>query len=233
MLDAMGLKGAIEVIDGSSALSDAVTSSFKGLSLASYEIEERSGKSSVIDLSRVESKSDYYPKDHTLIYVDRSFNVKGVGVVVLGFVLSGSVSVHDKLRLLPSESEKFAEVKGIQISDEDYDSSERGVRIGLSLKGIELKDLSKVSWMDDDSYSVSTTLEFDFKPSVYYRQPTFDRDLHLEASGELLVARIVQGKSPNKRVAKLASAIPSWDGMSVCVIDLNSRPLRVVGGGTV
>ena len=40
-----------------------VGKSFKGLNLSSYEIEERSSKSSVIDLSRIESKKDY-PKDH-------------------------------------------------------------------------------------------------------------------------------------------------------------------------
>ena len=61
-------------------------------------------------------------------------------MVVLGFVLNGKVSVHDKLRILPSESNKLAEVKGIQISDEDYDTTERGIRVGLSLKGVELKD---------------------------------------------------------------------------------------------
>lgn len=233
LLDTLGMKGEIQVIDGSkTAVSDIVKSSFKGLGLASYEIEERSSKSSVIDFARVQSRSDY-PKDHTLVYIDRAFSVKGVGVVVLGFVLNGKVSVHDKLRLLPSETSKLAEVKGIQISDEDYDSTDRGIRVGLSLKGVELKDLSKISWMDDGSFNLSSSLEFRFKQVPYYKQPTVDRDLHFEANGELLVSKIVQGKTPDSRVAKLQDAIPCWDGMSVCVIDLNSKALRVTGGGRV
>ncbi|MGI0091366.1 MAG: EF-Tu/IF-2/RF-3 family GTPase, partial [Nitrososphaerales archaeon] len=219
LLDSLDLKGAIEVINGPTVVSDSIKLSFKGMNLTSYEIEERGSKSSLIDLSRIQPRLNY-PKDHTLIYIDRSFNVKGVGVVALGFVLTGKVSVHDKLRLLPVESDnyKLAEVKGIQISDEDFDSTERGIRVGLSLKGIDLKDISKTSWMDDGLLKVSNSVEFDFKPSRYYKQATIDRDLHLEANGELLVARIVQGKSSGMRMAKLAYPIPQWDGMSLCVI---------------
>jgi selenocysteine-specific translation elongation factor len=232
LLDSLGLTGEIEVIDGSeAAVSDIVKSSFKGISLSSYKIQERSSKSSVIDLSRIESRS--YPKDQTLVYIDRAFSVKGVGVVVLGFVLNGKVSVHDRLRLLPSEGNRLAEVKGIQISDEDYDATERGIRVGLSLKGVELKDLSKISWMDDGSFKLSSTLELSFRQSPYYKPPTVDRDLHLEANGELLVARIAQGETPDSRFVKLQDAIPYWEGMNVCVIDLNSKTLRVTGGGQV
>lgn len=233
LLDSLGLKGEIQVIDGSKdAVSEMAKTSFKGLNLGSYPVSERSLKSSVIDLSYIKSRSDI-PKDHTLIYIDRSFSVKGVGVVVLGFVLSGRVSVHDRLRILPDESNKFAEVKGIQISDEDYDTTDRGIRVGLSLKGVELKDLSKVSWMDDGSFKLASSVEFTFKQSPYYKQQSIDRDLHLEVCGESLVSRITLGKSGDSRIAKLQAAIPSWEGMRVCVIDLNSKSLRVVGGGVI
>lgn len=233
LMDSFGLKGEVQVIDGSrEAVSGLVKSSFKGLELESYKINERTSKSSVLDLSGVEAKSEY-PRDGTLIYIDRAFNVKGVGVVVLGFVLCGKVSVHDRLRLLPADTDKLAEVKGIQISDEDQESTERGVRVGLSLKGVELKDLSKTSWMDDGSFSVSSSMEFSFKASRYYKQKIFDRDLHLEANGELLVSKITQGRASDVYVANVASKVPCWERMRVCVIDLNSKPLRVAGGGIV
>lgn len=150
LLDALSVDGRVELID--SSLPDLATmmkTAFKGLNVSSYHIEQRDSKSSVIDLSQVRSQKNY-SENATLIYIDRAFSVKGVGVVVLGFVLSGTVSVHDKLRLLPSESgSKLAEVKGIQVSDEDQETTGRGLRVGLSLKNIELKDLSKVSWMDN------------------------------------------------------------------------------------
>jgi len=98
---------------------------------------------------------------------------------------------------------------------------------------VELKDFAKVSWLDNSSSKISSEIEFEFKQSKYYKQPTLDRDLHFEANGEFLVSRIVQGKSPNSRIAKLSENIPVWDGMRICVLDLNSKPLRVVGGGAV
>jgi selenocysteine-specific translation elongation factor len=231
LLDSLSSSGTVEVIDGSQPnISGIVKSSFKGLSLSNFPIEERTARSSVMDFSHVKPRSDY-PKDHLLVYIDRAFNVKGVGLVVLGFVLSGVISVHDKLRLLPSDNGKFAEVKGIQVSDEVQESTGRGIRVGLSLKGVELKDFSKVSWMDDGSLQTSSKLEFTFKQSNYYKQPTVERDLHLESNGEILVAAISQGQTPDSRIAKLSAEIPVWEGMPVSVLDLNSKSLRVVGGG--
>jgi selenocysteine-specific translation elongation factor len=231
LLDSLGVEGTIEAVDTSlTDVSGVVKSSFKGLKLASYRIESRDSKSSVFDPSFVKRRTNY-PSGSTLIYIDRAFSVKGVGLVVLGFVLSGTVSVHDKLRLIPSESGKMAEVKGIQVSDEDQETSGRGIRVGLSLKNVELKDFAKVSWLDDGSSKISSEVEFEFIQSKYYKQPTVERDLHLEANGEFLISRIIQGKSTNTRIAKLSENIPVWDGMPVCVLDLNSKPLRVVGGG--
>jgi selenocysteine-specific translation elongation factor len=231
LLDAFGLHGNVELVDSSMPdLLGKLKASFKGLTLSTYNVDERDSKSSVIDLSQVSARTNY-PSDATLIYIDRAFNVKGVGLVVLGFVLCGVVSIHDKLRLLPSESGKLAEVKGIQVSDEDQESSGRGIRVGLSLKNVELKDLSKVSWLDNGTISTASEVEFDFKQSSYYKQPTADRDLHLEVNGEILVAHIAQGGSLDTRIAKISSAIPVWDGMQICVLDLNAKPLRVVGGG--
>ncbi|MDG6999446.1 MAG: hypothetical protein JRN15_10065 [Nitrososphaerota archaeon] len=233
LLDSFGLTGEIQVIDGSAEMaSNLVSSSFKGLSLSKYQVCARSAKSSVIDLSKIVQRTDY-PKDHALVYVDRCFNVKGVGLVALGFVLTGTVSVHDKLRIIPGDIGKLAEVKGIQISDEDYDSTERGIRVGLSLKGVELKDMDKVSWMDDGSFRLSSSLEFEFAQSTYYKQPSVDRDLHIEVAGELLTTRVTQGAASNRRIAKLTNSVPSWDGMRVSVIDLNSKALRVIGGGKI
>lgn len=233
LLDSLGLSGEIQVIDGSAeTASSLIGSSFKGLSLSKYPVSARSAKSSVIDLTKIGQRADY-PKDHTLIYIDRSFNVKGVGLVALGFVLSGNVTVHDKLRMIPGDSNKLAEVKGIQISDEDYDTTERGIRVGLSLKGVELKDLEKVSWMDDGSFKLASSLEFEFTQSPYYKQASIDRDLHIEVAGELLTTRISQGAASNVRTAKLPNSVPCWDGMRVSVIDLNSKTLRVVGGGKI
>ena len=233
MIEALKMDGSVQLVDASpNAFSEIIKSSFKGLSLSSFPIQARDSKSSVINLSGIHDRANLR-RDKTLVYIDRAFNVKGVGLVVLGFVLSGEIAVHDKLRLVPSESGKLAEVKGIQVSDEDYDTVGRGIRIGLSLKGVELKDLEKTSWLDDGSFQLSSNLEFEFWQVPYYKQPTVERDLHVEVNGAMLVCRISQGKTSNHRIAKLGVSVPLWSGMSVGVLDLNSKILRIAGGGSI
>ncbi len=229
IIDSFGLDGAMFAVDEEPPSS--VGSNFKGTRLEGFSASARSSQSSVIDLSAVKAGPNVPPAG-ALIYIDRAFSVKGVGVVVLGFVLGGEVSVHDQLRLIPNAGEKRAEVRGIQVSDEDHESVGRGLRVGLSLKGVELKDLDKVSWMDDGSFQTGDALTFAFRQSKFYKQGVDGRDLHLQLPGEVLACKLkAEGSGDGLVTASLPSVAPVWDGMRVSVIDLNGKNLRVAGGG--
>jgi selenocysteine-specific translation elongation factor len=229
MLDAFGLDGAIIAVDEEPPA--GIGSYFKGTRLEGFEALSRSSQSSVIDLASVKAGLNSPPRG-TLVYIDRAFSVKGVGVVVLGFVLGGTVTIHDKLRLIPSTEGKKAEVRGIQVSDEDQERVGRGLRVGLSLKGVELNDLDKVSWMDDGSFQVRDRLAFDFRPSKFYKQPVDGRDLHLQLPGELVTCKLKAEASGGPVAASLPSEVPVWEGMHVGVVDLNGKGLRLAGGGS-
>lgn len=228
LLEAFSLPGTLEIIDGT-ADAAAAAASLKGTSAAGYKIDQRDGASSVLDLQGIAPRTDL-PGKGTLIYIDRAFNVKGVGTVALGFVLSGSVSVHDRLRPIPGPAGVSAEVRGIQINDEDFESSGRGIRIGLSLKGVEAKDLERATWLDDGSFKLTDELKFAFFPSKFYRYPIAGRDMHLQLPGSLVPAHL-QEAGPGTFAAKLQSQAPVWEGMSVAPVDLNAKTLRVAGGG--
>jgi hypothetical protein len=230
VLDAFGLDGCILAVDEEPP--PAIGSYFKGTKLEGYAATSRSSKSSVFDLAAVKAGPNVPPKG-TLVYIDRAFSVKGVGVVVLGFVLGGTVSVHDELRLVPSAGAKRAEVRGIQVSDVDQESVGRGLRVGLSLKGVELKDLDKVSWMDDGTFPLSETVSFSFRQSRFYKQGVDGRDMHLQLPGEILTCKLkADGPGSEVVTASLPSTAPVWEGMRVGVVDLNGKGLRVAGGGT-
>jgi selenocysteine-specific translation elongation factor len=227
LIDSFALDGSMAAVDEEPP--SGIGSYFKGTRLEGYKASARSSQSSVIDLGAVASGPNV-PSKGTLIYIDRAFSVKGVGVVVLGFVLGGAVSLHDELRLIPGDG-KRAEVRGIQVSDVDQESVGRGLRVGLSLKGVELKDLDKVSWMDDGSFRVSTEISIDYRQSRFYKQPVDGRDLHLQLPGELLTCK-VRALGDGSLTATLPSGAPAWQGMRVGVVDLNGKGLRVAGGGT-
>lgn len=200
----------------------------KGTAVGEYPIEERNFASTALDATRLEARVDAPPG--TLVYVDRVFTVKGVGTVALGFVLSGEVSVHDKLRPIPGREGQRADVKSIQINDEEYDSAGAGIRVGLSLSGVEPADLERTHWLDDGSFTTTDTLNLTFSKSPFYKQPVAGREMHVQLPGEMLAATIAAGGSPDALTAKLQTQAPVWPGMKACLVDLNAKNLRVAGG---
>ncbi len=89
------------------------------------------------------------------IPIDHHFNVTGIGCVVLGYVLQGTVNVHDKLMVYPLKQE--AEVRSIQMQDNDVKRSVAGDRVGLALKGVQSKDLDR-GFVISASETVADTL---------------------------------------------------------------------------
>jgi selenocysteine-specific translation elongation factor len=230
LIDSFGLTGAIESIETPFS-PEAVSKLFSGLSLGGFPLDSRPKASSVIDLERIPPRMSS-PNSGALVYVDRAFSVKGVGTVVLGFTLAGKISVHDKLRLLPGPEGLSAEVKGIQVNDVDYESVGRGLRVGLSLKGIDARDLQKTPWLDDGSTTLSSALKIVLTKSRFYKQELAGRDLHVQLPGEMVPAKILD-TTDGMSTLSLSSPVPVWNGMRAVIIDLNARPPRVAGGGDV
>ena len=67
-----------------------------------------------------------------VIPIDQHFNVKGIGLVAIGYVQSGTVNVHDELVLLPANGTGNA--KSLQVMDDDVAAAVAGDRVGLALR---------------------------------------------------------------------------------------------------
>ena len=85
----------------------------------------------------------------TTIVIDHTFDVKGVGTVALGKVLSGKITQYDKINHYPSEIE--AMVKSIQMHDDDVKESVSPARVGLSLKNIKHDEITRGDVLSNDS----------------------------------------------------------------------------------
>lgn len=229
LVGSFGLPGSIEIFDRS-ATPDAARSSLKGTEVASYQITESNSKSPSFDISGV-SPHPTWPDKGTLVYIDRAFTVKGVGTVALGFVLFGSVSIHDQLRPIPGSDGPRLDVRGIQVNDVNVETAGRGIRVGLSLRGIESKDLERSHWLDDGSLMLSDAMAFGLSKSQFYKLPIESREMHLQLPGELVTSKYEAGE-PGTVKARLPFAAPTWNGMRAAAIDLNGGSLRVAGGLT-
>jgi selenocysteine-specific translation elongation factor len=80
--------------------------------------------------------------------VDHAFNVKGVGVVVLGVVVNGSITKHAVMNALPGV--KKAQVRSIQKHDEEFDSAVESDRVGLALRNVEVEDVDRGTVLTTD-----------------------------------------------------------------------------------
>ena len=74
-------------------------------------------------------------------YIDRVFSLKGIGNVVTGTVIEGSVSKNEKR--FNYDAGKEAQVRSVQSHDKFVDRAGVSSRVALNLTGIELNDLKK------------------------------------------------------------------------------------------
>ena len=104
------------------------------------------------------------------VSVDHAFNVKGVGVVVLGVVVNGTLAKHAVMNALPGV--KKAQVRSIQKHDEEFDSAVEGERVSLALKNIEVEDVDRGTVLTTDP-TVKTEITLKARASLvkYWQMP--------------------------------------------------------------
>jgi selenocysteine-specific elongation factor len=73
--------------------------------------------------------------------VDRVFTIKGLGTVVTGTCISGSLKVGDEVEIYPLS--KKTKVKNIQAYHEDAEEVIAGQRVALNLQGIEKNEITR------------------------------------------------------------------------------------------
>lgn len=151
------------------------------------------------------------------VYIDRIFNVKGVGTVMLGF--SGTeIYVHDKLIALPSNIE--IDVKSIQVLDEDQPSVGPGVRVGLAIRNSDLSALANTYGL----LKPDTPLTDELKVSEKFKWAPDAKELHVICCGMKVMGEL------DGSTLKLRNKLPAVKGRSL-LINPNVKPgsLQVYG----
>jgi selenocysteine-specific translation elongation factor len=169
-----------------------------------------------------------------IVLTDHSFNVKGVGVVVLGSVEKGSIRVHEDLKVLPSG--KTAAVRSIQKHDDDFDWAGEGDRVGLALKNIDLEDIERGTvFTNDESVKLSISMECKANIIRYWQAPIKEgMVLHLGHWMQFLPAKVESvtdegdWRRPTLRLKFEKALVSQPDGRAVLAY-LEGGKLRVMG----
>ncbi len=75
--------------------------------------------------------------------VDRVFSLRGMGTIVTGTCISGSIKVGDEVKIYPFD--RYAKVRNIQSYHEDVQEAIGGQRVALNLQGVEKSDIERGS----------------------------------------------------------------------------------------
>ena len=215
-----------------------------GIISHSYEVDETQFNSMIkdtvlknykkIDSPNIKEKLyDFEPiiNDGPLqIVIDHCFDVKGVGTVVLGKILQGTVKQYDKLKHLPSGSEVM--IKSIQMHDDDIKEAICPARVGLSLKGIKPDEIQRGDILTiDDSLEVKTELEINFNQSPFYKGEISENQMCLLNVGLQIKAAKISSMSPFKLTLEKQIIYKKND---ICVvIKPESTTVRIIGSGKI
>jgi len=223
-LDMLGKKDGI-ISHSYEVDENRLNSMIKGTVLNNYKkVDLPNIKQELTKFSPVSNNGD------TQIVIDHCFDVKGVGTVVLGKVLQGTVNQYDKLKHLPSRTEVM--IKSIQMHDDDIKLANCPARVGLSLKGIKPDEVGRGDIItSDESLEVKSELEIDFKQSPFYKGEISEYQMCLVCIG--LQVKAAKGSSVSPVKLTLDKPIVYTKNDICLLVKPESVSVRVIGSGKI
>ncbi len=159
----------------------------------------------------------------TLIPVDHFFPVKGVGTVILGTVMRGSVEVHQELQIYPHN--RKVQVKSIQIHDRDVNTAGTGSRVGLALKGIKPEELERgITLAEPGSMLTGETFEIEPEFTPFWKGSVKAGMMVHLSSG----TQFAPGKMLDENTVHLEKRMAYTEGEEILLIQADSIP-RIIG----
>jgi selenocysteine-specific translation elongation factor len=173
------------------------------------------------------------PKEGDLILpIDHSFDVKGVGTVILGGIKQGKVKVYDKLRILPSNKEIL--IKSIQMHDDPVNESCSPARVGLALKGIPPSEIERGDIIcSGETIKVATkdVLVTDFSKNKYFNSDITVSQTYLLSVGlQIKPVKIVNDNS--KIRLSLEKPIAYYKQQKFLILKPDSKTTRIIANGS-
>ena len=170
--------------------------------------------------------------DSLILPVDQHFNVKGVGLVAIGYVQSGSVSKHDTIQVLPVGENGI--VRSLQVMDDDVDIAISGDRVGLAIRNLREEALHRgcmIIHSDSDALVKNTSSIFEIKMAPFQKRSLEVGDvIHAAVDMQFIVGRI---KSKDDSTVSVEWEVPLWtrlrDSPPIIITQLDATPMRIIG----
>ncbi len=167
-----------------------------------------------------------------ILPVDQHFNVKGVGLVAIGYVQSGRVSKHDEVEVLPAGD--IGVVRSLQVMDDDVALASAGDRVGLALRNLREQSLHRgcmICMPGSGAMEKHESTTFDLAIAPFQRKSLEIGDVvHASSDMQFVVGRVSAVEGSSHTVNWDSSLWIRSDGTSrVQIVQLDAVPMRIMG----
>ena len=180
-----------------------------------------------------EMKRPEGPSSSPLILpIDQHFNVKGVGLVAIGYVQSGSIRKHDEVVILPADD--IGVVRSLQVMDDDVEEAVEGDRVGVALRNLREQSLNRgcMICIPGEVGLVSQEVSnFEMKAAPFQKKTLVEGEVvHASSDLQFSVGRVssVDGDS-----IEISWDNPFWvrpdGGSKILIVQLDATPMRIIG----
>jgi selenocysteine-specific elongation factor len=139
-------------------------------------------------------------KGKIMIPIDHHFTLKGIGAVLTGTLLSGTLKLNQNLDILPINAS--GRVKNIQIFHENVDTAKAGDRIGINLKGIDVNKVYRGCYATNDpnAFEFCNIIELDVNSNSLFKPKThFGTQVHVTVGMLTIVGNLYPYYEENQK----------------------------------
>jgi selenocysteine-specific translation elongation factor len=165
------------------------------------------------------------------IPIDHVFDVKGVGTVILGCIKQGEIKTYDELEINPVN--KPIVIKSIQMHDDPVNYSKKSSRVGLAIKGVSAKDVSRGDIITSPGLSkiINTSFQIKFNKNPFYKEDIVETQNYMISVG--LQNRTVKIKKIGDTELYITLEKPiAYIKNDLCIVySPDSKTMRIMGHG--
>jgi len=164
--------------------------------------------------------------------VDQHFNVKGVGLVAIGYVQSGAVNKHDEVVILPAN--ETGVVRSLQVMDDDVDAAIAGDRVGVALRNLREEALHRgcmIIHPESEALIRHENSQIIIKTAPFQKRKLSNEDvIHAAVDLQFVVGRIKQVEGD---MISVEWENPLWiraeGSPQILITQLDAMPMRIIG----
>jgi selenocysteine-specific elongation factor len=139
-------------------------------------------------------------KGDVIIPIDHHFSVKGIGTVITGTLLQGTLRSEQKLTILPTNYS--GRVKNIQIFHQNTDFAKAGNRVGINIKGLDASKINRGYYATDNinAFDYCEILDIQVSQSEFFKAHSdFGTQVHITIGMTTCVGNIFPYKQHDQK----------------------------------